>query len=143
MRSALVVSHASLDRTPASLVAEVGRAAVAFTWLYNGVVLKLLDPDGAHAAIIAQATGFPPFFARTANLVLGLFEVAVAVAVVIHWRSRLVCAVQIAALALMNGGGLLWSGELIENAAEMLVTNFCFVALVLNVTFRGGHHVGR
>ena len=143
MRSAPVVSLAPLDRMPASLVAEVGRAAVAITWLYNGVVLKLLDPDGAHAAIIAQATGLSPFFARSANLALGLFEAALAAAVLIHWRPRLVCGVQIAALALMNGGGLLWSRDLIENVPGMLVTNFCFVALVLNVTFRGGRHDGR
>ncbi len=107
------------------------RSAVALTWIYNGLWLKLIDAGGRHSVIVAQATGWSPSAARAAVVGLGLLECLIAVAVLSGWRPRLAAWVQISLLTGMNAAGLCGAGGLIPDVADMLVTNFAFVALIL------------
>lgn len=116
------------------------RSAVAATWLYNGLWLKLLDESGHHALIVAEASGLSPALAYVLTAVIGVLECSLAFAVMSGRRPWFVCGVQVLSLACMNTAGMLGAGDLIENAPDLMVRNFSFFALVLAVALLGDRH---
>lgn len=116
------------------------RSAVAATWLYNGFWLKLLDERGHHAMIVAEASGLSPGLAYALTAVIGVLECSLAYVVMSGRRPWLVCAAQVLSLACMNAAGMLGAGDLIEDAPDLMVRNFVFLALVLAVALLGDRH---
>jgi len=107
-----------------------GRAALALTWLYHGLWLKLLGGSSHQAAVIAAAPGLGGTAGYLVLLVLGVVETALAVWVITGYRPRLAAAFQTVLLLAMNAGGLLWGRLHIADPAGMVIQNLVFLALV-------------
>ena len=115
---------------------RLGRLAVAAVWFYQGGWCKLLQPSPRHLAIVE---GLPAVGPRRARMVLGLIgavEVGLALWVLTGRAPRLAAAAQTAALGAMNGGGLLFSREEIQDPGAMLTQNAALVALIWSVARR-------
>lgn len=69
-----------------ALVHGVARAALAFVWLFYGLVPKLLLLHPDERALAAGV--FPPELAATVVLAVGLAEVGLGLALLLRWRSR-------------------------------------------------------
>src|SRR5215210_2140700 len=78
-----------------SLIHAVARCAIAFIFLYHGLVPKLLAQHADELAMLADA-GLPPRPAGVALALLGAGEIAFAVALVVAWRARWLFGVTIA-----------------------------------------------
>jgi DoxX-like family len=76
--------EASRDR---ALVYAVARSTVAFTWLYQGLVPKLLRHDVIELDLLSRL-GAPKFQLITALTVAGWIEIVFALLVVVLWRDR-------------------------------------------------------
>ena len=104
------------------------RVAVATVWLYQGLWLKVLVVDARHLAIVASAPAFLP--PRIALVCIGAVEALFGVAVLLRWKPRLFAWLQIAALAAMNGAGILFGGEHIADIGGMLTMNLVFALAI-------------
>lgn len=118
------------------------RLAVAVTWLYNGLWLKLFDDTGRHAMIVARATGLSSDFAVALAAAIGVVECVLALAVITGRRPWLVCVLQVVGLIVMNAGGLLRADNLIDDVPRLLVGNFAFLSLVFAVAYLGDRNNG-
>ena len=108
-----------------SLVYLTARLAVAFVWLYQGIVPKLIFRHPDELAMLRDA-GLSAPAARIACVGIGCFEVAVGLALLLVWRSRVplwltLVAMPIAALAVA------------VNSPRFLVAAFNPVVLNLSV----------
>jgi hypothetical protein len=93
---------ASLER---SVVHSLVRIVLAFIWIYQGVVPKLLFRDTGELAILRQAH----LFTGHEDLVLsvvGIAEVLFGCLVIRLWHSRTILTLNILLLALLGGGAL-------------------------------------
>ena len=70
-----------------SLTHAVARLALAFVWLYQGVVPKLITPHRDELTLL-RALGLGDSAARLAVAAIGWAEVVVALATLTAWRSR-------------------------------------------------------
>lgn len=69
-----------------ALVHGIARVALAFAWVFYGLVPKLLLVHPEERALAAGV--FPPDVATTAVLAVGVVEVGLGLAVLLRWRSR-------------------------------------------------------
>ncbi|OAI56467.1 hypothetical protein AYO49_04260 [Verrucomicrobiaceae bacterium SCGC AG-212-N21] len=110
------------------------KLSIALVWFYQGLWHKVLSPDDRHRRIIAEALGDrigPP-----ACIALGLFETALAFAVIVEFRPRLTAIAQIGLLIGMNGAGLLFAGRNIPDPFGMITMNFAFaMSIALQASF--------
>jgi DoxX-like family len=70
-----------------SLVHALARGVLGLIWVYQGVVPKLLFPEGGELLII-QATGIFPGNEAVAQTFIGLTEAALGLLVIACWRAR-------------------------------------------------------
>jgi hypothetical protein len=108
-------SHSTLIRTP-----------LAAVWLYQGLWCKLLGHAAYQAGIVAC---IPWLNAEFVLLALGVVECALSAWVVAGWRPLTAAVAQTLLLAVMNFGGIVWSGRLIADPAGMLLQNAAFLTL--------------
>lgn len=109
---------------------SVGRLAVAAVWLYQGGWCKLLRPSPRHLAIVEALPAVGPHRRRMVLGLIGAAEVGIALWVLSGRAPRMAAAAQTAALAAMNGGGLLFSRQEIPEAGAMLTQNAALIALI-------------
>jgi hypothetical protein len=74
-----------------AVIHGVARLGLAVTFLYHGLVPKLLGPDADEVAMIGAA-GVPSESVGPALVAIGVAEVLLAVALVVRWHSRLLPA---------------------------------------------------
>jgi len=79
-----ILPEVSRDRT---FVYALSRLAVAFVWLYHGLIPKLLYHDPDELSMLRHA-GFPNSLLLPAMSSLGIIEVCVALVLLILWKSR-------------------------------------------------------
>lgn len=72
----------------------LARTTLAFTWLWHGLVPKLLFPHTGEIAV-SVASGIPADVAPTVNTLAGFGEVLFGLAILVFWRWRLLLAIQI------------------------------------------------
>jgi uncharacterized membrane protein YphA (DoxX/SURF4 family) len=70
-----------------SLIYAVSRGTVAFIWIYQGLVPKLLASD-VQETFLMRAAGVPSEYLFTASKALGLAEVSLGLALLVGWRVR-------------------------------------------------------
>jgi uncharacterized membrane protein YphA (DoxX/SURF4 family) len=71
-----------------AVIHGIARLGLAATFLYHGLVPKLLGPDADEVAMIGAA-GVPPGSVGPALVAIGVAEVILALALVASWHSRL------------------------------------------------------
>ena len=99
-------------------------------WVYHGLWCKVLARCADQLAVVADLPFVPRPLARAALTALGLTEVALAAWVLSRRAPREAALAETALLALMNGGGLLWSRRHIAHPTALLAENVAFLALV-------------
>lgn len=109
-------------------VHAVARLSLAFVWVYQGVVPKLLGPHPVERELSrALLPAVVPVDA--AIYALGAVEVAVGVALVAAWHRRVVFPVSAALTVAMVGSGLLARPELLAHPLSMLPLGAAMLAL--------------
>jgi uncharacterized membrane protein YphA (DoxX/SURF4 family) len=73
---------------------------LAFVWLVNGLVCKVLNLVPRHEQIVASILG--QHFSRPLTLLIGLSEIVMAVWIISGYKTRLNALVQMAVVGVMN-----------------------------------------
>jgi hypothetical protein len=73
--------------------------ALTFLWLYQGLVPKLLFPEGGELQLLRATSMVPAAAENTLLYLLGLAEIALAIAILIGHRSKLLYGIQCLLLA--------------------------------------------
>src|SRR5579864_4353356 len=84
------------------------RLSIAMVWLYQGLWCKVLGGVPRQEAVISTVPFLGTSQVRAAFIALGLVECGLALWVLSGQRMRQAAIVQIALLAAMNCGGLIW-----------------------------------
>lgn len=114
---------------------RVGQVALALVWLYEGLVAKILGLRTDERAIVASVPGLPDPFVGTALVLLGAYEVALAVMIMLgrparfRWLPRAAAVLQTVTLVAFNAGGLVFGGDEIAEPAHLLINNAALLAL--------------
>jgi hypothetical protein len=111
-------------------VHAVARVALAFVFLYHGLVPKLLLRHFDEIAMLLDA-GVPPPRAAAALTALGLAEVLIAFGLVIFWRSRWPLAFCIVLMLLATAGVALNSPRFLGAAFNPVSLNAAVVAIAV------------
>jgi hypothetical protein len=112
------------------------RLAIAAIWLYQGGWCKLIAPNERHLRVVAGVPGVGTSQARKVLAVVGAVEVGLAAWVLSGRAPRAAAAAQTALLGAMNGGGLLFSRDVIAEPAAMVTQNLALVALIWSAARR-------
>jgi hypothetical protein len=107
-------------------VYALARAAVAFVWLWHGLVPKVIARDAVERLMLQQA-GLPV----TAILPIGLAEIAFGIVVLFAWRSRWPLAVTIAAMLLALLAVGLRSPQFLSAAFNPVTLNVSVIVLCI------------
>lgn len=83
----------------------IARSALAFVWIYQGLVPKLIRPDTGEVAIF-ESTGLFGRFAPEAVTALGVAQIAIGVLLIAFPKSRAILRVNVAALATLGAAML-------------------------------------
>ncbi len=73
---------------------------IAFVWLANGLICKVLNLVPRHEAIVARILGYD--FSRQITLLIGLAEIGMAVWVLSRYQSKWCAISQMLLVAVMN-----------------------------------------
>lgn len=113
----------------------VVRVAIAATWLYQGLWLKVIAADPHHLAIVESIGGpmTPLAFLR----LIGAGETLLALGVLSGVWHRFLAVFQIALLVAMNALGILFGGGAIERPLRLVVQNLPFILCVALLGLHG------
>jgi hypothetical protein len=89
----------------------MARLAVAFAWIYQGLVPKVLFPNTGELEIF-RSTGIFPGRELTGVIALGVAQALLGGYHLVAWRSRAPLWTGIVSLALLGGGGLITRPDL-------------------------------
>lgn len=114
-----------------ALIHLMARSALAFVWIYHGLVPKILFPDAGERELL-RAAGLPgPLLPW-----IGVAEIALGLATLVGWRSSRLVLAQAALLALITLGALTSPGELVK-PFNPLTLNLSLVALAFTAFLAG------
>jgi uncharacterized protein YqjF (DUF2071 family)/uncharacterized membrane protein YphA (DoxX/SURF4 family) len=105
------------------------RLFVASVWLVHGLYNKLLGASPRHLAIVQSVPGLGGVTGERVLMLVGVFEVAVAVWILSGRASRLCAAAQTAALLSMNIVELSFARSLLLWPAGLLPLNIAFLSM--------------
>lgn len=103
------------------------RAGTALVWLAFGLLAKVLDGVPRHRAIVARVVGVE--WAATLTLLVGVFEVLLAVWILSRRLPRWCAAAQTALLLSMNTLELWKARDLLLSPTAMILANAVFLSL--------------
>jgi hypothetical protein len=89
-----------------AIIHTLARLAVAFAWIYQGLVPKILRPDTGELEIF-RSTGIYPGHELTGVVALGIGQALLGLAHLVAWRSRVLLLVGLVALGALGVGGFL------------------------------------
>ncbi|MGY4720119.1 DoxX-like family protein [Naumannella cuiyingiana] len=115
-------------RVPSAALAA-GRVALALVWLYQGLVAKIIGLRADELDILAAVPGIGPEHARLAVILIGAYELGIALAVLARLRPVLVAALQTVTLVVFNAGGLIFAGDAIADPGALVTGNLALLAL--------------
>lgn len=113
-----------------SLIYASARLALAFIWIYHGLVPKLLLQHPDELALLVRA-GVSPAAAPALVRVLGVVEIALGLALLLAWRSRRLLLATIALMLLATAGVAWTSPTSLVDAFNPLTLNLAVAALAL------------
>ncbi|MEK3884549.1 DoxX-like family protein [Paenibacillus sp. PL2-23] len=105
-------------------------AAITMLWLFEGLVPKLLYPEGGELAIYS-ATGLFPGAEEILLPALGITELAAGAAVLIWHRKLIVYAVSLGLLILLGAAACIGAPELLASPFNPLTTSMPMAVLCL------------
>jgi hypothetical protein len=108
-------------------------AAVALTWLYEGLWCKLWPGRADQRAIVGSVPLLPAGAVTTVLAAIGLVEVAIGLWVLSGRRPVLAAVVQTALIAAFNTGGLLFGADRIAEPGRLVVQDLALIALIWTV----------
>lgn len=111
----------------------IGQVAIALVWLYEGLFAKVLGGRADEIDIIASVPFLPDAWSAGVVILIGVYEVLVALWVLVGRLPRLVALLQTVTLIIFNAGGLLFGGDLIPEPGHLMVNNLVLLALVWTV----------
>lgn len=117
----------SLER---SLVHAVARFTLAFIWIYQGVVPKLLFRDTGELAIL-QRSGLFLGSEPTVLSVVGILEILFGLLLLWRWQSKFLLLLNIVLLVLLGAGALLSQPQIFVAPFNPLTLNVAMAALAL------------
>ncbi|HKS17114.1 MAG TPA: DoxX-like family protein [Planctomycetota bacterium] len=85
---------------------SISRLAVAFVWIYQGLVPKVLFPNTGELEIF-RSTGIFPGEELTGVIMLGVAQSLLGVYHLVAWRSRAPLWAGLGSLAVLGAGGLI------------------------------------
>ncbi|MEZ4270037.1 MAG: DoxX-like family protein [Myxococcota bacterium] len=103
--------------------------AVAAVWLYEGLWCKLLRGEPREFEVVKAVPRYGPRFGVPFLMVLGGFEVGLALWVLTGVAPLFCVLTQTALLVSLNANGLLWARHVIHDPRGMVVKNFGFLML--------------
>ena len=106
---------------PNSLV--LARATVAFVWIYQGLVPKILFPNTGELEIF-RSTGIFPGKELTGVVALGVAQALLGVYHLVAWKSRAPLWAGLVSLAVLGTGGLI-------SRPDLMILPFNPVSLIL------------
>lgn len=118
-----------MTRVPRWLVG-LGQVSIALVWFYEGLVAKIVGARADEIDIIASVPFLPESWSGTLVIMIGCYEVLLALWVLIGRLPRLAALAQTLTLLVFNAGGLLFGGDLISEPAHLLVNNLVLLVLV-------------
>ncbi len=113
-----------------SLIYASTRLALAFIWIYHGLVPKLLLQHPDELALLVRA-GVSPAAAPALVRVLGVVEIALGLALLLAWRSRRLLLATIALMLLATAGVAWTSPTSLVAAFNPLTLNLAVAVLAL------------
>lgn len=111
----------------------LGQLSIALVWLYEGLVAKILGARADESDIIASVPFLPESWSGTLVIMIGCYEVLLALWVLIGRLPRLAALAQTLTLLVFNAGGLLFGGDFIGAPVHLLVNNLVLLVLVWTV----------
>jgi len=111
-----------------TLIYSLSRLAVAFIWLYHGLIPKILYRSPDELAMLS-ATGMPASSVLTLTLLAGWLEIAFALLFLIFWRARWPLWLTIFALVAATLGVGISSPAYLHKAFDPLTLNLAVAAL--------------
>ena len=118
-------------------VHAVARGTLAFVFLWHGLVPKLLGPHPDELALLRDAGLSAGAAVRTVAIV-GIAEVAYAIALVVLWRVRVLPLVAAVAMLVITPGLLIGSPRFIPAAFNPVTLNLATAALGIVAWLAGG-----
>ncbi len=109
---------------------SVARVTLAFIWIYQGVVPKLLFRDTGELNILQDAHIFPGYEAVILSLI-GIGEIVFGLLLLVFWRSRFLLWLTILALAVLGTGALFSQPRVFVAPFNPLTLNAALAALAL------------
>jgi uncharacterized membrane protein YphA (DoxX/SURF4 family) len=113
-----------------SLIHGVARLVIAFVWLYQGLVPKLIFRHSDELAMLADAT-VPLELAQMALSFVGWAEVGLGLVLILAWRTRWLFLFNIVLMALATVGVVLNSPHFLVAAFNPATLNLLVAALSL------------
>jgi hypothetical protein len=113
-----------------ALMHGIARIALAFIWLYHGLIPKLLLTQRDEVAMLLDA-GVSPASVHLMVRLLGLAEVAFGVLLLLTWRQRWPFVATIALMLLATAGVALRSPQYLGAAFNPVTLNVAVIALAL------------
>ena len=113
-----------------ALVHLLARGALAFVWIYHGLVPKLLFPMTGEIDI-SVASGIPRGIAPAINTAAGIGEVLFGLALLVFWRARWMLAIQIPLLIGLLAPIALTRPALFTQPFQPLTLNLLMIVLAL------------
>lgn len=104
------------------------RLALAFVWLYQGLVPKLLFRDPVELAIL-QHTHLMHGFEGSALNLIGIAEILFGIALLVNWRSRQLLVVNNILMIVLAGGALVSRPALFVAPFNPVVLNLAMAVL--------------
>ena len=106
----------------------VARLTLAFVFVWHGVVPKLLFPHPDEARMLMDG-GVSAELAPRLVTALGVFDVALGLALLVFWRTRALLVVPIVLVCGFTAGVALFSPQFIGAAFTPVTFNLCVAAL--------------
>ncbi|MGH8692761.1 MAG: DoxX-like family protein [Burkholderiales bacterium] len=114
--------------TPRQISIALCRGTVAFVWLYQGLVPKLLGPSADELAM-AMAVFNAPEIAMKMSRLAGVFEIAFSVCVVLFWRRAWPLWMTLMAMLGLLAFVAIFMPQLLTGAFNPVTTNLSVAAL--------------
>jgi hypothetical protein len=110
----------------------IARAALAFTWLYQGLVPKLLDRDSGELALAVATIGAR--LALPSVIAAGVFEITIGIALLLFTRSRALVIASMLLVSMLTIAGIVATPAIATaafNAVSLTIAMLALGAIVL------------
>lgn len=118
---------ASLER---SIIHSIVRVTLAFIWIYQGLVPKLLCPDTGEIAVLQSSHLFHGSELIVARLV-GIGEIVFGVLLLWRWQSRFLLLLNVILLTVLGAGALLSQPRIFVAPFNPMTLNLAMAALAV------------